>query len=170
GSFLRVLTSVWERVGGFDERFFMYGEHMALCTRARQMAFRPLFTPDASVMHHVGASSSDPGRQMAWILRGRVTAMRKHWTPMRRHVGVVLLLVGVGIRALASRAAGRDGHWLGAWRRRGDWIGGWPSDPPPLQAAAEVDECGPPSGPHPSQWRPTRERRPTGRPGGCLRP
>jgi GT2 family glycosyltransferase len=103
----------------------MYGEDMELALRARALGYRPLVTPDATVTHVLGASSSDEGRQMTWILRGRVGAMRRHWSPARRRLGVLLLLTGVLLRAVRARLTGHAPFWLGAWRRRAEWVAGW---------------------------------------------
>ena len=40
----------------FDERFFMFGEDMELCDRVRRAGWRVLYTGEASVLHHHGAS------------------------------------------------------------------------------------------------------------------
>ena len=46
-----------EQVGGFDERFHMYGEDNEWCWRITKSGWRLLFVPDAVVVHH-GAQSS----------------------------------------------------------------------------------------------------------------
>lgn len=46
-----------EEVGGFDNRFHMYGEDNEWCLRVIRAGWRMVFEPDAVVMHH-GAQSS----------------------------------------------------------------------------------------------------------------
>ena len=46
-----------EQVGGFDERFHMYGEDNDWCWRITKSNWRLLFVPEAVVIHH-GATSS----------------------------------------------------------------------------------------------------------------
>lgn len=46
-----------EEVGGFDERFHMYGEDNEWCLRITRAGWRLVFEPAAVVMHHGGQSS-----------------------------------------------------------------------------------------------------------------
>ena len=74
--------TVWDQLGGFDEAFFMYGEDADLSARAHKLGYHPAITPDAVIVHHVGASSlSVDKREMN--LRCRVALARKHWSPPR---------------------------------------------------------------------------------------
>jgi GT2 family glycosyltransferase len=117
--------SVWEHLGGFDETFFMYGEDADLAARARSLGYHPAITPDAVIVHHVGASSlSVEKREMN--LRCRVALARKHWSPRRAGAAIVLLQAGTGLRALGASVARSSGStWPAVWRRRRDWRGGY---------------------------------------------
>jgi N-acetylglucosaminyl-diphospho-decaprenol L-rhamnosyltransferase len=117
--------SVWEQLGGFDEKFFMYGEDADLSARARKLGYHAAITPDAVIVHHVGASShSVDKREMT--LRCRVALARKHWSPKRAGAAIVLLQTGTGLRALgASMARSSGSTWPAVWRRRRDWRGGY---------------------------------------------
>ncbi|MGB9006901.1 MAG: glycosyltransferase family 2 protein [Candidatus Aminicenantales bacterium] len=46
-----------EKVGGFDEKFFLYFEDIDLCYRIREQGFRVVFLPEARVFHASGAST-----------------------------------------------------------------------------------------------------------------
>ena len=48
---------VLERVGMFDERFFLYFEDIDLCTRMRKSGWRLVYLPEAKVFHQGGAST-----------------------------------------------------------------------------------------------------------------
>ena len=50
GSFLMLRTDLCNRLGGFDERFFMYGEDIDLCRRVYEIA-QAVYVPDAEVVH-----------------------------------------------------------------------------------------------------------------------
>jgi N-acetylglucosaminyl-diphospho-decaprenol L-rhamnosyltransferase len=117
--------AVWEQLDGFDESFFMYGEDADLATRARKRGYSPAITPEAVILHHVGASSlSADKREMN--LRCRVALARKHWTPARATAAVALLQAGTGVRALGAAVTGRPSSpWPAVWRRRRDWRGGY---------------------------------------------
>jgi GT2 family glycosyltransferase len=51
GSFMMLRTDLCNEVGGFDERFFMYGEDIDLTRRIHQRA-ATLYVPDVSIVHH----------------------------------------------------------------------------------------------------------------------
>ena len=59
GSFFMIPTALWRRLGGFDRRYFMYGEEADLCLRAATLGYRPMITPDAQIMHLGGASEPE---------------------------------------------------------------------------------------------------------------
>jgi hypothetical protein len=125
GCLCLVPRAVWEQLDGFDESFFMYGEDADLAARARSRGYHPAITPDAVILHHVGASSlSVDKREMN--LRCRVELARKHWSPRRASAAVALLQTGTGVRALGAAVARRPSStWPAVWRRRRDWRGGY---------------------------------------------
>jgi GT2 family glycosyltransferase len=139
GCLLLVSRVLWEDLGGFDLRFFMYGEDADLSLRVRQRGLRPAITPDSVVTHEVGVSSSSRPDKLLLLFRGKATLFRKHWPAGKRQLGLGLLLAGVGARALVSRVtasaeAGKAGAWRPIWRARRDWLAGYP--PVPERAVA----------------------------------
>jgi GT2 family glycosyltransferase len=59
GAFMLLRRELFERTGGFDPRFFMYGEDSEWCMRLRRLGHRILYAPRLGVVYHRGASSSD---------------------------------------------------------------------------------------------------------------
>ncbi|MFW6348351.1 MAG: glycosyltransferase family 2 protein, partial [Cyclonatronaceae bacterium] len=57
GSFMFYRRDVLQEIGGFDERFFMYGEDIDICYRTTQAGYEIRYTPATSVTHHKGAST-----------------------------------------------------------------------------------------------------------------
>lgn len=140
GCLMLVERELFYRLGGFDPRYFLYSDDIDLCARARRLGARPLVTPQAAVLHVGGASSTSDGQRVK-ILRGKATYLRQHWPPGRARLGVALLTVGVGLRALGGALLGaqRSGgvNWRAVWRQRRVWAAGWPTvdEPrPPLSA------------------------------------
>lgn len=58
-----VTRACLERIGGLDDTYFMYGEDVDWCQRARLAGFRVIYEPRARVWHKV--SSSSGGKQVA---------------------------------------------------------------------------------------------------------
>lgn len=50
GSFLFVRTDLYKKIGGFDDRFFMYMEDADLCKRINEIS-RVVYCPNTSVIH-----------------------------------------------------------------------------------------------------------------------
>lgn len=51
GTYFAVCHTVFKRVGGFDERFFMYFEDMDLCKRITDSGYKIIFEPKAKILH-----------------------------------------------------------------------------------------------------------------------
>lgn len=124
GCLLLVSAELWAEVGGFDERYFMYGEDQDLGLRVRAAGYTPTICPDAVAVHAVGASSAKTDK-MSMVMRARATLVRDHWHEPRRALGLASLRAGTGVRALAEVLLGRRGLWRSVWSRRREWIEGW---------------------------------------------
>jgi len=57
GSFMFWRTDVLKKLGGFDERFFMYGEDIDLCYRIQETDFHIDYVPTTSIIHYKGEST-----------------------------------------------------------------------------------------------------------------
>jgi N-acetylglucosaminyl-diphospho-decaprenol L-rhamnosyltransferase len=145
GCLLLSSRDVWDVLGGFDERFFMYGEDADLCLRAAAAGYRPQITPGAEVTHVVGAASATPGWKRQLGLAGKVSLMDKHWSPVEARIGRLLLLGGVGARAGVARVLGRPSPWRDAWRSRRIWRSGWTADAESRLAGSPPPQMRPPS-------------------------
>ena len=148
GCLLLAPRALWQELGGFDTRFFMYGEDADLSIRAKALGYRPAITPDAVVTHEIGVSSATREDKLLLLFRGKATLLRKHWRGPRLHAGLFLLKAGVGARALLAvlgrRTAGRAGAWPEVWRERRDWLPGYPPriDAPDASAPLPSREVG----------------------------
>lgn len=129
GSLLLVDRKAWERLGGFDEKFFLYAEDSDLCRRAADLGYSPRVTPEARIVHIGGASSASRATGLVMLYRGEVTLIRKIWTGRRRLLAERMLLSGVLVRAVFSNArflwTKRPGLWSEMWRRRQEWRHGY---------------------------------------------
>ena len=56
GSFLMMPKEVFQKVGGFDEDYFMYGEDLDLCYRIKEAGCRVVYFAGASMTHLRGQS------------------------------------------------------------------------------------------------------------------
>jgi len=102
GCLLAIERTTWDRLGGFDGRFFMYGEDADLSLRARAMGFRPRITPAAVAVHAVGASSDRKANKNQLLMTGKATLARGLWAGPRARVALAMLVTGVVVRALGE--------------------------------------------------------------------
>ena len=134
GCFLLIRRELWERLGGFDLRYFMYGEEADLCLRARRLGFHPMITPDAQIMHLVGAASASKVGTRILVTKARVTLIRDHWPRGLVPLGVAMMWLWGGTRIAASWLLARTGqrrgperlmYWSEVWTRRAEWLKGY---------------------------------------------
>lgn len=57
GSFMMIKRDVLEKVGLFDERFFMYCEDIDLCRRIQMAGFKIYYMPTTQIIHYKGEST-----------------------------------------------------------------------------------------------------------------
>ncbi|MBV1695586.1 MAG: glycosyltransferase family 2 protein [Hyphomicrobiales bacterium] len=144
GCFLLIETATWRTLGGFDPAFYMYGEEVDLCLRARRIGAAPRVTPDATIIHHGGASEITRANKMVKVLTAKSTLIRRHWPAVMKPVGLALLAAWPAGRALAIAAqraivggSGATTEWGEVWQRRSEWLGGYRPAEPPMLATAD---------------------------------
>ncbi|WP_420453087.1 glycosyltransferase [Ilumatobacter sp.] len=126
GAMMYVPRVAWDRLGGFDERYFVYGEDVDLCLRAQRLAIPREFVPEARFTH-VGQASSDPATMRRLLLQGRITAILAHESPRRAELMRRLTVGGCALRAAIYATLGRDSSWRDTWRDRARWRHGYPA-------------------------------------------
>ena len=57
GSFMMIRKEVYNKVGGFDEQFFMYGEDLDLCYRVQKADYEVYYVHDTQIIHYKGEST-----------------------------------------------------------------------------------------------------------------
>ncbi|MEO0403196.1 MAG: glycosyltransferase family 2 protein [Pseudomonadota bacterium] len=130
GCFMLLPRSLWDTLGGFDLRYFMYGEEADLCLRAKALGYRPMITPEAQIMHLVGASSKSQAKKYAMVAKARMTLIQDHWPPAWVPFGRAMMWTWAASRALAlttlARVTGRKADaaavWAAIWAARRDWL------------------------------------------------
>lgn len=80
GAFIGFRRSLFERLGGFDEDYFMYYEDADFCLRARRAGVRSYFLPSAKAVHlHPYSSRRDaPDWLRREIRLSQIAYFRKH--------------------------------------------------------------------------------------------
>lgn len=85
GCGLLLSRSVFERVGFFDERFFLYFEESDLCMRIRQAGYEVGTALSARLWHKVSRSTGkDSPLTLYYMRRNQLLYLAKHGTPLGR--------------------------------------------------------------------------------------
>lgn len=108
GAFYLIRRPLFESLGGFDERFFVYLEDLDLSLRARQISWRSVYLAEAQAFHAGGGVSRQvKAHRLFYSLRSRLLYGFKHFTRWQAWalVGVTLILEPVS-RAVFSLLRG----------------------------------------------------------------
>jgi N-acetylglucosaminyl-diphospho-decaprenol L-rhamnosyltransferase len=111
GACMLARREMLERIGGFDEGFFLYGEDMDLCARLRAAGGRVRHEPGATVRHE-GGQSAPRTSLYAVLAQSRARYARKHSGP----ISARLVHAGLAAEALTHvianvwRPANARGH------------------------------------------------------------
>ncbi|KAF0152661.1 MAG: glycosyl transferase family 2 [Ignavibacteria bacterium] len=57
GAFMMMRREVYDKIGGFDPQFFMYGEDLDLCYRTQQAGFKVFYVHETEIIHYKGEST-----------------------------------------------------------------------------------------------------------------
>ena len=117
GCCVLIRRSAWDDVGGFDPRFFMYGEDLDLFRRLRDSRWKVRYQPAALVRHRkAGSTSTRRGRMIIEFHRAMWQYYRKHHLRGRGALLAPLVLLGLVARAAVQLVASE----VGALTRRRD--------------------------------------------------
>ena len=104
GAFFLVRRSLFEALGGFDPRFFVYFEEVDFSLRARQAGFRSYYLATTAAYHKGGGSSQQAkAARLFYSLRSRLRYGFKHYSFLEAFALVTLTLtVEMAARLLAA--------------------------------------------------------------------
>jgi O-antigen biosynthesis protein len=57
GAFMLIKKDIYDKVRGFDEDYFMYGEDLDLCYRIKKAGYKIYYYPETSIIHYKGEST-----------------------------------------------------------------------------------------------------------------
>jgi GT2 family glycosyltransferase len=109
GAFLMFPRAVWERLGGFDERFFpIWFEDVDFCARVKALNLQVFYEPKA-VASHSGGHSIAPlptrARELYWY-GSLLEYGAKHYRPNSFRAVCLAVMLGSGIRAFRGITRG----------------------------------------------------------------
>ena len=101
GAFMMIKRTVFEKVKGFDETFFMYGEDIDLSLRISQLGYKNYYLGKISITHLKGGSTTYNKKYVQEFYGAMNLFVKKHYkdksTPYR-----LFLHAGIGVRKMLS--------------------------------------------------------------------
>ncbi len=122
GAYFLVRRKVFEVLGGFDERFFVYLEDLDFCLRARAMGWSVFYYSGAKAFHKCGGSSEHAQSEaLFYSLHSRLSYAHKHFGARVALAPAIatLMVEPVGRLVLAMRSRSREqmAYTIQAYRR-----------------------------------------------------
>jgi GT2 family glycosyltransferase len=103
GAFMFIRKTTLDRVGGLDERFFMYGEDIDLSYRILQDGAKIYYTPLTKIIHYKGESTRKGSLNYVKIFHeAMILFADKHFAGSQNKVFILLIKLAVYFKALHS--------------------------------------------------------------------
>jgi N-acetylglucosaminyl-diphospho-decaprenol L-rhamnosyltransferase len=106
GAFMLMRRDAFERLGGFDEGYWMYMEDLDLSYRLAQAGWRSWYEPAATVVHVKGGTVGGPrSARLDWHFhRGMYRFYRRHYARERSSALNALVYFGIAMKLVAAIA------------------------------------------------------------------
>ena len=104
GAFMMLRREAYEKSGGLDESFFMYGEDLDWCYRIGQAGYRVYYVHATKIIHFKGESTKRSDiDEIKHFYEAMQLFVRKHFN--RSRTGLAFLSLGIIVRASAASLA-----------------------------------------------------------------
>lgn len=91
GACMLIPKKVIDKVGLFDERYFLYFEDLDFCRRVRGMGLKIYYLPKAEFIHYHGASGKEIPRQTRqWLIQ----SSKIYHGPLKHYLMNFIILIG----------------------------------------------------------------------------
>ena len=104
GAFIMIKREVFEKAGGFDESFFMYGEDIDLSLRISQLGFKNYYLGKISVTHLKGGSTTYNYKYIRDFYSAMDLFVKKHYSD-KSTIYRSFLYTGIGLRKMLAMIA-----------------------------------------------------------------
>ena len=106
GAYLMVRHSVLQKVGSFDEAFFMYGEDVDLSYRIQKAGFKNYYLADTTIIHFKGESTKRGSLNYVRMFYYAMSVfVRKHYGGVKAGLFTFFIQIAIWLRALIAALA-----------------------------------------------------------------
>jgi N-acetylglucosaminyl-diphospho-decaprenol L-rhamnosyltransferase len=111
GSALLTRRTIYEQIGGLDERYIMYSEELDWCKRIRMVGWRTVYLGTAHIVHHGGKSTEQvPAFKHIYFQQSKLRYFAKFHSSLVVAWLRVFLLLNYAHQAVIEAAKGALGH------------------------------------------------------------
>lgn len=103
GAFMMIRREVFERVNGFDEDFFMYGEDIDLSVRINKSGYTNYYLGKISITHLKGGSTTYDAKYVNDFYGAMKLFVKKHYRG-RSSFYISFLMAGINFRKMLANA------------------------------------------------------------------
>lgn len=115
GAAMMARSDLFKKIGGFDEKMFMYMEDVELCFRIKKSGFNIYFYPDINIVHKERGSSNKTFA-VTNIYKGLLYFYKKHGNFLSYNY-VRSLLYSKAVLALAIGTVTRNNYLIATYRK-----------------------------------------------------
>jgi GT2 family glycosyltransferase len=101
GAFMMIKRPVFEKINGFDEAFFMYGEDIDLSLRISQLGYKNYYLGKISITHLKGGSTTYNKKYVQDFYRAMNLFVKKHYND-KPSLYRLCLQAGISVRKMLS--------------------------------------------------------------------
>ena len=103
GAFIMVAKKVLDQVGGFDERFFMYGEDIDLSYRIKKAGFKNIYFAESTILHFKGESTKKGSLNYVRLFYGAMSLfVDKHYTSNIGRLYNIVIQIAIWMKAFVA--------------------------------------------------------------------
>jgi len=109
GAFMLTTKIILDETGGFDERFFLYGEDVDLSYRIQKAGYKNLYFSESTIIHFKGESTKKGSLNYIRLFYGAMSLfVKKYYSGGFASFYNLLMRMAIWINAVASGIS----HWL----------------------------------------------------------
>jgi len=113
GAFLMVRQQLLEKLNGFDETFFMYGEDVDLSYRIQKIGYKNYYLAEAPILHFKGESTRKGSFNYVRMFYSAMNIfVRKHYGGSKASLFIFFIHLAIWLRAIMT-ATGKFIKWIG---------------------------------------------------------
>ncbi|NRT74188.1 glycosyltransferase [Clostridium beijerinckii] len=103
GAFMLMPKLIFDKVGGLDEDFFMYGEDIDLCYKIKEFGYKILYYPEAQIIHYKGGSSKKKRSKVIYDFHQAMWIFyKKHYYKKYNFTVTFLVFTGIWLKYLVQ--------------------------------------------------------------------